>query len=112
MKRTLGICCTLLFFTSVTAQEALPPRILAVYTGAEHIYITGQNLPRGSLVRVSLGDADLEVLRSTATLIVAELPELSADSDYRLVVERGVETLEIEGSAITWGFLLPVQRSR
>lgn len=89
------------------ALGPVPPRILNVLTDAGQMFIAGQNLPSGVGVSVRLGDAELEVVHSTPSLIIVKIPRLLPGRDYGLVIRRGVRTVSLSTPATTWGFLLP-----
>lgn len=93
-----------------TTEKAKQPRILTVFTRDERLYVAGHNLPAGEGLEVWLGEVSLEVLHGSDRLVVTRLPELALDTDYELVVRRGVREASVRSSAATWGFLLPPQQ--
>ena len=82
---------------------------MTVYTETEHIFIQGQNLPRGDGVTVRLGDEQLDVLLATESLVVARLPTGDWRSSTELVVRRGVKKARVRGNTLLWGLRLPNQ---
>jgi hypothetical protein len=88
-----------------------PPRILNVYTEDGQLYIAGQNLPAGEGVRVRLGSQTLEIMVTSASLVIARLPSTLPAGEVDLEVGRGVRWARIGGAPVLWGLQLSARQN-
>lgn len=84
-------------------RSAIEPRIVRVDVEVDRLLIAGENLPRGSGVTVRLDDRRLRVIRSSPSLVIAELPSRRLEPANELVVRRGVRRAVARGRALDWG---------